>query len=31
LGLLNTRARTVEDMRIIATLNAFVESVGRPM
>ena len=27
--LLNTRARTVDDMRLISTLNAFVEWVGR--
>lgn len=28
--LLNTRARSVGEMRLIATLNAFVESAGRP-
>ena len=27
--LLNTRARTVDDMRLISTLNAFVEWAGR--
>jgi superfamily I DNA and/or RNA helicase len=28
-GLLNTRARTVADMRLLATLNAFVEQAAR--